>query len=277
MIGLINKIIPFSSVDGPGNRTAIFLQGCNFNCIYCHNPETIKVCSNCGLCINKCPTKALDIKDGVIVWDKKKCCNCDECIKVCKNNSTPKIQRYTADEVIDEILNYKPFIQGITVSGGECTLQDRFLIELFTKAKEKGLTCFIDSNGSKDFSKMKELLELCDGVMLDVKSFNNNNHKEHIKFDNSIVLKNLEYLASINKLYEVRTVVVPEVFNNEETVREVSKIITRYDKDIRYKIIAFRNSGVRKSFSDLKSPSNFLMQRLKEISEEIGCNNIIIV
>ena len=67
------------------------------------------------------------------------------------------------------------------------------------------------------------------------------------------------------------------MFNNEETVREVSKIITRYDKDIRYKIIAFRNIGVRKSFSDLKSPSNFLMQRLKEISEEIGCNNIIIV
>lgn len=277
MIGLINKIIPFSSVDGPGNRTAIFLQGCNFNCIYCHNPETIKVCSNCGLCINECPTKALDIKDSVIVWDKKKCCNCDGCIKVCQNNSTPKIQRYTADEVIYEILNYKPFIQGITVSGGECTLQDRFLIELFTKAKEIGLTCFIDSNGSKDFSKMKELLELCDGVMLDVKSFNNNNHKEYIKFDNSIVLKNLEYLASVNKLYEVRTVVVPEVFNNEETVREVSKIITRYDKDIRYKIIAFRNIGVRESFSDLKSPSDFLMQGLKEISEEIGCNNIIIV
>ena len=277
MIGLINKIIPFSSVDGPGNRTAIFLQGCNFNCIYCHNPETIKVCSNCGLGNNECPTKALDIKDSVIVWDKKKCCNCDGCIKVCKNNSTPKIQRYTADEVIYEILNYKPFIQGITVSGGECTLQDRFLIELFIKAKEIGLTCFIDSNGSKDFSKMKELLELCDGVMLDVKSFNNNNHKEYIKFDNSIVLKNLEYLASVNKLYEVRTVVVPEVFNNEETVREVSKIITRYDKDIRYKIIAFRNIGVRESFSDLKSPSDFLMQGLKEISEEIGCNNIIIV
>ena len=36
----VNKIIPFSSVDGPGNRTAVFVQGCNFNCHYCHNPET---------------------------------------------------------------------------------------------------------------------------------------------------------------------------------------------------------------------------------------------
>jgi pyruvate-formate lyase-activating enzyme len=37
----INKIINFSCVDGPGNRLVVFFQGCNFNCIYCHNPETI--------------------------------------------------------------------------------------------------------------------------------------------------------------------------------------------------------------------------------------------
>ena len=35
----VNKIIPFSSVDGPGNRTAVFFQGCNWDCCYCHNPE----------------------------------------------------------------------------------------------------------------------------------------------------------------------------------------------------------------------------------------------
>lgn len=277
MIGYINKIIPFSSVDGPGNRTAIFLQGCNFNCIYCHNPETINICSNCGLCVKKCPTEALYIKDKMVIWDKLKCCNCDKCIKACKNTSSPKIQKITVDEVINEICNYKSFIQGITVSGGECTLQEKFLIELFTKAKEKGLTCFIDSNGSKDFTKMKELVELCDGVMLDIKSFNNEHHKNYIKFDNSNVLKNLEYLASINKLYEVRTVIVPQVFNNEETVREVSKLISIYDKNIRYKIISFRNMGVRKEFNYLISPNNELMQQLKNSAEEIGCNNVIIV
>ncbi|HPW42155.1 MAG TPA: 4Fe-4S cluster-binding domain-containing protein, partial [Bacillota bacterium] len=45
---LVNKILPFSSVDGPGNRTVIFFQGCNFNCLYCHNPETINRCTGCG-------------------------------------------------------------------------------------------------------------------------------------------------------------------------------------------------------------------------------------
>ena len=277
MVGYINKIKPFSSVDGPGNRTAIFLQGCNFNCIYCHNPETINICSNCGLCKAKCPTKAIDIIEGLVIWNKDKCCNCDECIKTCQNSSSPKIQRLTADEVINEILNYRPFIQGITVSGGECTLQENFIIELFTKAKDIGLTCFIDSNGSKNFSEMKELLELCDGVMLDVKCFENNEHKKYINFNNSNVLNNLEFLASINKLYEVRTVVVPEIFNNEETVREVSKVICKYNSNIRYKIISFRKYGVRKEFSHLKSPESEYIQELKDISKQMGCNNIIIV
>ncbi|ABR49708.1 Radical SAM domain protein [Alkaliphilus metalliredigens QYMF] len=39
----VNEIIPFSNVDGRGNRTSIFVQGCNLNCVYCHNPETIKL------------------------------------------------------------------------------------------------------------------------------------------------------------------------------------------------------------------------------------------
>lgn len=72
MIGYINKIIPFSSVDGPGNRTAIFLQGCNFNCVYCHNPETINLCNNCGLCVRQCPTEALHIEENIVIWDKSK-------------------------------------------------------------------------------------------------------------------------------------------------------------------------------------------------------------
>ena len=47
----VNKIIPVSVVDGPGNRTAVFLQGCNISCAYCHNPETQNLCTGCGVCV----------------------------------------------------------------------------------------------------------------------------------------------------------------------------------------------------------------------------------
>ena len=73
----VNKIIPFSSVDGPGNRTAVFLQGCNFDCRYCHNPETRNLCTGCMECVEKCPAKALADRDGRVVFDPAACIGCD--------------------------------------------------------------------------------------------------------------------------------------------------------------------------------------------------------
>lgn len=277
MKGIVNKIIPFSSVDGPGNRTAIFLQGCNFNCIYCHNPETINVCSNCGACVKACPTEALRYSMSKVRWHKEYCSNCDNCIRICNSCSSAKVQEMSVDDVIKEIMNYRAFIQGITASGGECTLQEEFLIELFTKAKAEGLSCFVDSNGSKEFSKMPELTKLCDGVMLDVKVWDEETHKKYISYDNINVIKNLEYLASINKLYEVRTVVVPEIFNNEETVFMTSKIIGEKELDIRYKLITFRSVGVRESGKNISSPSREMMDHLKKIASKNGVKNVVIV
>lgn len=302
--GLINKVIPFSSVDGPGNRTAIFLQGCNFNCIYCHNPETINVCESCGSCIGECPVQALkqeithqeDIesnalrttssgggrsksclaeKNQEITWDKDNCQECDACIKKCHRDSSPKVLKLTADQILEGIMPYKAFIQGITVSGGECTLQETFLIELFKKAKVLGLTCYIDTNGSKDFQQMTELLELTDGVMLDVKVWDEATHKKYIGMTNETVLKNLTYLKEKGKLYEVRTVVVPEVFENEETVDNTARIIS--GSEIRYKLIRYRPLGVREEAKDLQVPSTRVMKELEVRAMNKGCKDIIIV
>lgn len=39
--GRLADVVPFSWVDGPGNRFVVFVQGCSFDCIACHNPDTI--------------------------------------------------------------------------------------------------------------------------------------------------------------------------------------------------------------------------------------------
>ncbi len=240
---LVNKIIPFSNVDGPGNRTTIFFQSCPFRCLYCHNPETINVCVNCGDCIPTCPVQALTKVDGKVLWDSKKCIDCDTCINVCKHMSSPKVRTYDVQELVAYIQQHALFISGITVSGGECMNYADFIHDLFVEVKKLGLTCLIDSNGAYDFQDYTDLLEVSDGVMLDVKAADEAFHQTLCRYDNKVVLANLEYLQSVDKLVEVRTVLLPsQDRQNTCTVDYVSKHLNGH---IPYKLLRYRPYGVR--------------------------------
>ena len=279
-MAIVNKIIHSSVVDGPGNRVAIFLQGCNYQCAYCHNPETIHYCIGCGICVEQCPTKALRMVEGRVKWDETLCCECDTCIHVCPNLATPKTKAYSAQQIMGEIKKDIPFIRGITVSGGECSLQRDFIFELFQLAKEKGLSTLADSNGSYDYANDPELLEVCDGVMLDVKAFDSEAHVRLTGMDNQMVLKNAVFLAEHGKLEEIRTVIVPDFLPNEETVDQITKTLQPYlaKKSIRYKIIAYRHFGVRAPYKDeLCTPTNSEMQVYKEIAEKNGFRDIVLI
>lgn len=273
----VNKIIPFSSVDGPGNRTAIFLQECNFCCTYCHNPETIAKCIHCGDCIGVCPVGALTWgDDSKVLWNSELCCGCDACIKICSHSASPKVQEMTADELTALIAKNIPFIGGVTVSGGEATLYHEFLGEFFPKIKALGLTAFVDSNGSLPFAEMSSMLESMDQAMLDLKAYD---EAEHIMLTGKSVqpvLENIKFLAEQDKLFEIRTVIVPEMLNNEYTVDMASKLIAPYPK-VRYKLIAFRNLGVRGELENLYSPTDGEMERLKAIAMQNGVLDVVIV
>lgn len=276
----LNKIIKFSNVDGPGNRMAIFFQNCNFNCKYCHNPETISLCIGCGKCVEVCPNKALEKVGNEIKWIEKNCVQCDRCTKICNYNSSPKVKNITVDELLNEVRKVKSFIKGITVSGGESTLNYIFLTELFKRIKEEfpKLTCFVDTNGSLNLSdeKYKDFVNITDSFMLDVKAWDEKEHLDLVGVDNENVIKNLKYLLLIKKLYEVRTVIVDKYLNNELTVKEVSKIIS--NTDIRYKIIKYRSIGVRESMkNDLKAPTDVMLQELKEIANSLNVKNALVI
>ncbi len=183
----INKIIPISTVDGIGARVSIFTQGCNINCLYCHNPETIKM--------NK------------------------EDLEVCT--------LYNAKTLFEHIKPYLIFTRGITVSGGECMLHPNFLYELFQLIKKEGKTCFVDSNGTISFSKYKDLTSLIDGVLLDIKAWDKDVfYKLTGSLKNDSLIDNLTYLSETDKIQEFIAYSIPRsplLFSERQRFRNILK------------------------------------------------------
>lgn len=246
------------------------------SCKFCHNPETINFCCHCLECVDTCPTQALSVVEGKVIYNRSLCVDCDTCLKTCKHLSSPKTIRYSVSDLWKIVEEYRIFIRGITVSGGECMVHADFLLELFKKATENGLSCLIDSNGFFDFRQFPELLELAEGVMLDVKMWDEAKHLEITGRSNSMVLQNLKYLSECNKLSEVRMIMYPgfEEYNKET----ISNVLSVIGNDRQVKLIAYRPYGVRKEGIDFFGSEALSKKELElycEYAKSIGAKRII--
>ena len=276
----VNRIIRFSSVDGPGNRTVVFLQGCNYNCRYCHNPETRALCCHCGDCVAHCPAGALKKDaDGHVLYAYEACVFCDACIRVCPHDASPRIRNLTAKETFEEIEKQIPYIRGVTVSGGECTLYPSYLAELFRLCKELSLETLLDTNGTLDLFSRPALFDVTDGVMLDVKAWDARVHRTLTDHGNGDVLRHMIALAECGKLHEVRTVVMPEMVDAERTVRQTARALAPYLHlyPVRYKIIAFRPAGVRKEYASFATPDPQYLTYLADLAKNEGLREVILI
>lgn len=225
--GHLNDVERFSAVDGPGNRFVVYLQGCNYNCIACHKPYAINECDSCGKCVEPCPEMAL-FYDGhnQVVVDDDLCTLCDICIQVCPTDSTPLSAMVRLESLVRQIDEVSPFISGITVSGGEPTMQPDFVASLFSalKCSDKlsRLTTFVDSNGSASRDVWDRLLPVMDGAMIDLKALDPATHVAMTGADNRPVLDSIRYLAEWQRLYEVRLLMVPGRNDSPRTVERTA-------------------------------------------------------
>lgn len=211
-------------------------------------------------------------------YDWAKCKMCDACIHVCPHSSCPRIRNLSDEECMHEIEKQIPFIRGVTVSGGECTLHRDFLVALSRRVRAHGLGFLLDSNGNYDFSADGELLNAVDGVMLDVKAWDAENHLRLTGADNALVKRNLDFLATAGKLEEVRTVVAPDWMNPEETVEAVSRrLVSLGAANTRYKIIRYRPMGVRSEYRDQSVPAKERLNALAERANALGIANTVLI
>ncbi|WP_368300129.1 YjjW family glycine radical enzyme activase [Kluyvera sichuanensis] len=244
---LVSKIIPFSCVDGPGSRLALFLQGCNLRCKNCHNPWTMGRCNDCGECVPQCPHLALSVHDGKVSWQAEVCQQCDTCLHMCPQQATPMAQTMSVEQVIQQIAQVAPFIEGITVSGGEATTQLPFIIALFQTLKSTPslthLTCLVDSNGELPLSGWQKLQAVCDGVMVDLKSWDSDRHLALTGRGNARIKQSIQWLAQHGMLTELRLLVIPGHSDYLEEAEPLGAFIAGLG-DIPVRLNAFHAHGV---------------------------------
>jgi YjjW family glycine radical enzyme activase len=269
--GWINHILPQSFVDGPGNRTVIFLQGCNLHCLYCHNPYTINLCNHCGLCVDTCPSGVLSLVDGVVVWDSARCTECDTCIHTCPSNSSPRAVSMSVDELWGKIKPISSFISGVTVSGGEPTLQADFLAEFFRLVKaSSSLTTLIETNGHAGPQAYLPLLENLDMAIVDLKVIDLQRHRDLTSGELQPTLDTIRFLHDRNKLHSIQQVVVPGFTDSKTSAQATARFLAGIDPEIRLKFLRFRPHGTFGQAETWPSPSDELMNRLVQIAMDSG-------
>lgn len=203
IIGRIHSFETFGAVDGPGIRFVIFMQGCHLRCKYCQNHDT------------------LDINSGT---------------------------EYTVNETFEKIIKYKNYFiasgGGVTFSGGEPLLQYPFLIELIKLLKKENIHTAIDTSGSVDLTdKIKELIDLADLFLLDIKCINDEICKKLTGISNKQELKFAKYLSDINKPVWIRQVIVPTITDRTEDLNNLKDFLSTLKNIQKIELLPYHDMG----------------------------------
>ncbi|MBI4832624.1 MAG: glycyl-radical enzyme activating protein [Candidatus Lindowbacteria bacterium] len=227
----------YSVHDGPGIRTLVFFKGCPLRCKWCQNPESLDrepeiaffagKCIGCGECAKVCPKGAI-VYDGPKRIERSLCDRCGKCAEICYAEALTVIgKKYDVRALLDVIERDRPFYEqsggGVTVSGGEPTIQFDLLLEFLRAAKEAGLSTVIETCGVFAWSKFKSLLRYLDLIYFDLKIIAEDDHKRLTGASNKKILANARKLVESGQKVVFRVPLVPGMTATE---RNVSDIIT---------------------------------------------------
>lgn len=209
--GNIHSIETCGTVDGPGVRFVVFMQGCPMRCLYCHNPDTW---------INFSPRSQNLVGEGAVV-----------CEDMSNTNAGEGTKQLTSTQILTQYNSVKEFCKGgITVTGGEPLLQIDFITELFKQAKAKNIHTALDTSGitftPENTAKFDELLKYTNLVLLDIKHIDDNEHKKLTGHSNKNILKFAKYLSDKQIPVWIRHVVVPDITYNEEYLKQLGKFLS---------------------------------------------------
>lgn len=205
--GYIHSTESFGSVDGPGVRFIIFVNGCPMRCQFCHNPDTWKMQDGELRSADELLKTALRYRT---YWKKEG--------GITVSGGEPLMQM---DFLID--LFKKAKAEGvhtnIDTSGAVFTREEPF------------------------FSKLEELMKYTDMLMLDIKHIDDEQHQILTDHTNKNILDFARYLSDIKKPIWIRHVLVPERSDKDEYLHRLHDFIETLDNVERVEVLPYHTLG----------------------------------
>lgn len=298
--GLIFNIQHYSLHDGPGIRTTVFMKGCPLSCLWCSNPESIRADPQIGFhkqkcvrdyrCREVCPLNAVSVSEpgGLPAFDRDTCSGCSErpCIAACISGALElRGKELDVDELWREVeadrLFYRNSGGGLTLSGGEPTLQPEFTRRFFRKCQEKGVHTVLDTSGYVKWEVLEEILEHTDLVLFDLKHMDSFRHRQLTGVPNEMILENADMISSAAKVpIIIRMPLIPGLNDSDSNIKSTAEFVKEIGA-AEIILLPFHRLGMGKyemigrkyAIEDVSPPTEDCLSRISETfqSYEIAC------
>lgn len=233
MTGIVFSIEEFSTFDGPGIRTTVFLKGCPMRCAWCHNPEgqlpepqmlrSPNGCLGCGKCLD----------EGERITGKRVLVK--ESAGVCPRNLVRECgTEYEPFELVKKLLKNADILTesggGATFSGGEPLFQQTFLKECLSLLEGK-LHRAVQTSGYCEPKAFAEILGCTDLFLFDLKIADAEAHRHYTGCGNEYIKENFSKLTSFGTPYIVRIPLIPGVTDTEDNITALCRFMKENGTD----------------------------------------------
>jgi pyruvate formate lyase activating enzyme len=255
VVGRIFDIQKFSTHDGTGIRTVVFLKGCILRCRWCCNPES-----------QRFEIQEMNTANGkrIVGYDT------------------------TVGNVMQQVLQDMPYYRrshgGMTLSGGEALCQTEFVHALLTAAKEHGIDTAVETTGCLPYNMIEPHLPLLDTILLDIKHINSEKHEEYTSMRNELILANARKMAEAGAHIIVRVPTIPTFNDTEEEIADIARFAKSLPGVKEIHLLPYHRLGYDKYIGlgrpylmgdIIKPPSVEHMEELRRAAEREGLHAMI--
>lgn len=246
MRGRIHSIDTFSTVDGPGIRTVIFMQGCFLRCQYCHNPDT---------------------------WNPN--------AKTAREYTSEEIV-----ELIVRNSNYFAASGGgVTLSGGEPLLQHEFVREVLASCRNKGVHTALDTSLYTPPATVQAVLPYTNLVLADIKHIKDEKSRMLTGQSNQLNLENLHFISTNKVEIWIRYVIVPGLTDDDLDLVQMAEYVSQLESVSRIELLPYHTLGRHKwellglkyQLSEVAPPTPSHLEKIKNILEKASGKQVHIL